>query len=147
MNLLSYQKATFQDLDYLLWLREETMTEHFLKTGISATQQDHIDRVLFCFDNAQLIFLNGQRIGLLKVVEDAERIELVQIQLEPAHQGKGIGQEVLNSIIEKSLREGKPLSLSVLKGNRARKLYERLGFKKVKETDFSLLMEMNKSCT
>jgi ribosomal protein S18 acetylase RimI-like enzyme len=147
MNVLSYQKATVQDLDYLMWLREETMTEHFLKTGISSTQQDHKERILYCFDNAQLIFLNGQRIGLLKVLEDSEKIELIQIQLEPFHQGKGIGQEVLNSIIEKSRREGKPLSLSVLKGNRARKLYERLGFKKVKETDFSLLMEINQTCS
>ena len=123
------------------------MTEHFLETGINSTQQDHIDRILYCFENAQLIFLNGQRIGHLKVFEDSEKIELIQIQLEPSHQGKGIGREVINSIIEKSIREGKPLALSVLKGNRARKLYERLGFKKVKETDFSVLMEINKTYT
>ena len=123
------------------------MTEHFLKTGISATQQDHIERILYCFDNAQLIFLDGRRIGLLKVVEDSEKIELVQIQLEPSQQGKGIGREVINSIIDKAFRERKPLFLSVLKGNRARKLYERLGFRKVKETEFSLLMEINRTCT
>ncbi|MEJ8755659.1 GNAT family N-acetyltransferase [Pontibacter sp. H259] len=143
MNSLSYQKATSEDIDYLFWLREETMTEHLLKSRIAATKQDHLDRIFYRFDAAELILLKGQRIGLLKVFEDSKRIELIQIQLEPKHQGKGIGRKIINSLIEKSSREGKPLSLSVLKANKAKTLYESLGFKQVEETAISVTMEIN----
>jgi ribosomal protein S18 acetylase RimI-like enzyme len=59
---------------------------------------------------------------------------LSQIQLLPSCQGQGIGERVIAALLDQARREQLPVRLSVLKGNPARRLYERLGFQMVSET-------------
>ena len=54
---------------------------------------------------------------------------VVDIAILGQHRGAGIGGAVLREIIEESA--GKPVALSVNITNRAARLYERLGFKRV----------------
>lgn len=47
---------------------------------------------------------------------------------------------MLNALLADAARERVPVSLSVLHGNPARRLYERLGFRLASETDTSASM-------
>jgi ribosomal protein S18 acetylase RimI-like enzyme len=67
---------------------------------------------------------------------------IVSIQLLPQHQGRGIGTSLIDVLFKEARDEGKRLTLQVLKVNdRARQLYERLGFSTVEETDTHYLIK------
>ena len=63
------------------------------------------------------------------------------ISLYAAYRGKGIGTALLQAMLGLLSSEGyKKVSLSVQKANPAARLYERLGFKTVRETDEEYVM-------
>lgn len=65
---------------------------------------------------------------------------MVQIQIDPAFQGQGLGRRLLAGLLRQADDEGAPVTLSVLKGNPARRLYESLGFTPVEETALEIEM-------
>jgi ribosomal protein S18 acetylase RimI-like enzyme len=139
---IKYKKCIKADLEYLIWLRNETMNIHLSNSGILIDQENHLNRIIYEFENAKLIYLNDNKIGLLKVIENDKNIEIIQIQIDPKFQGKGIGEKVIKELIENSSRLKKKISLSVLKKNKARNLYEKVGFKIKSENEHSYIMEL-----
>lgn len=88
-----------------------------------------------------VIVVDGQRTGVLQVEDTAEAILLSQIEILPQFQGRGIGTSVIRSLIDRSDREGKPLTLHVFRTNdSARRLYERLGFVATGEDEHNIQM-------
>jgi ribosomal protein S18 acetylase RimI-like enzyme len=76
-----------------------------------------------------VIELGGVPVGRLRVVRDAQCIELAGIQLHPSVQGRGIGTAIIEDLAAEAVEAGADLVLSVEHDNpRARALYERLGF-------------------
>jgi ribosomal protein S18 acetylase RimI-like enzyme len=142
---LTYRKCLNTDIEYLLWLRKKTMNEHLINSGMDVSDEYHLNRIMFQFDEAKIILLNQQKIGLLKICEHQNNVEIIQIQIEPSSQGKGIGQKIIKSIIERLSEKKASLTLSVLKGNRAKKLYESIGFKAIIENDRSFIMRYEKT--
>lgn len=140
MNELVYRKALETDIDYLLQLRKETMSEHLINSGIISNDEDQLLRINYLFDQAKIVVLANQNVGLLKLDEKENRIEIVQIQIDPKFQKKGLGQQIIKEVIKNALAEKKELVLSVLKANPAKELYERLGFKIIGEDEFSFMM-------
>jgi ribosomal protein S18 acetylase RimI-like enzyme len=70
---------------------------------------------------------------VLIVEESEDEIYLAEIQVAPAWQGRGIGSSVVRSLMDRAAASERPLTLRVLHVNdRARKLYERLGFHQFK---------------
>lgn len=118
------------------------MNIHLNNSGIPVDEKSHLKRIKHKFENAKLIYLNENKVGLLKILENKETIEIIQIQIEPKYQRKGIGEKVIRSIIEDNSKLKKKISLSVLKQNNARNLYERLGFKIKLENEHSYIMEI-----
>jgi ribosomal protein S18 acetylase RimI-like enzyme len=72
---------------------------------------------------------------------DQNEVRLVDISLLPEHRNGGAGSRVIGGLIAESARSGVPLRLSVLRGNRAARLYQRLGFVKIAEDEMYLQME------
>jgi ribosomal protein S18 acetylase RimI-like enzyme len=71
---------------------------------------------------------------------DAQTPELT-IAVVPSRRRHGVGQELLDALLEKAHAEGVPaLSLSVEKDSPAVKFYERNGFSAVGESDGALTM-------
>jgi ribosomal protein S18 acetylase RimI-like enzyme len=68
-------------------------------------------------------------------------MRLQQFFISPDHQRRGIGTEVLNSLVAIWKATGKPVVLTVLKNNPARRLYERFGFSVVGEAGVKFEME------
>ncbi|KVH07122.1 GNAT family N-acetyltransferase [Burkholderia sp. BCCIQ04A] len=132
--------ASREDLPFLLTLRRLTMTEHLQRVGAPTDDEAHDRRIRANFDDAMIVCEGADAIGLLKVTRAAGEWHVHQIQILPACQGRGIGAAVLNALLTDAARERVSVSLSVLHGNPARRLYERLGFRVVSETDTSANM-------
>jgi ribosomal protein S18 acetylase RimI-like enzyme len=83
-----------------------------------------------------IIEVDGVPAGRFRVVRLPDRIFLGGIQVHPDFQGKGVGTELINALIEEGRALSKPVVLDVDRdNNRARALYERLGFEQESETD------------
>ncbi|MCI3939338.1 GNAT family N-acetyltransferase [Chryseobacterium aahli] len=141
MNL-QYRKATENDISFLFDLRTKTMTEHYISSHLPTDKESTLQRILYHFEKANIITLNNEPIGLLKINRAENHIEILQIQIDPKLQGKGIGKSILKEIIEEASATKKPVRLSVLKTNKAQTLYVVLGFKIIAEDQHSYMMEL-----
>jgi len=138
---LQYRKATETDIDFLIELREKTMSEHYISSNLPATREVHMQRVLYEFDKASII-MNNEPIGLLKISRKPDTLYIIQLQIDPTAQGKGIGRFILKELIEEAKNSQKTITLSVLKTNKAQYLYSSLGFVIIGENDHSYFMEL-----
>jgi ribosomal protein S18 acetylase RimI-like enzyme len=134
-------KAQETDRDFLLLLRKITMQGHLEKAGFDLSEQAHIERINKHFDGSYLVLYSKQKIGLLKCVETGDNIEIIQLQILPDYQGKGIGKYLLTQQADKATQLRKKLTLNVLKENPAKLLYERNGFTIVGEDEHEYHME------
>lgn len=141
MNTITYRKASENDLDYLLDLRTKTMNPHYADSNLPTDRETTLQRILYQFDKAHIILLNNKPAGLLKVSRTKDKTEVLQLQIDPDQQGKGLGKTILTEILKEASSEKKTVSLSVLKTNKAQHLYTSLGFKTVDEDEYSFFME------
>ncbi|MFN1216537.1 GNAT family N-acetyltransferase [Chryseobacterium kwangjuense] len=141
MNTITYRKASENDLDYLLDLRTKTMNPHYADSNLPTDRETTLQRILYQFDKAHIILLNNKPAGLLKVSRNEDKTEVLQLQIDPDQQGKGLGKTILTDILKEASAEEKTVSLSVLKTNKAQHLYTSLGFKTVDEDEYSFFME------
>jgi ribosomal protein S18 acetylase RimI-like enzyme len=137
---LTLRPATPADEVFLFDLRKATMSEHLEKAGERIDEQAHWDRLRYRFDDAHIICCGSQKLGVFKFSRAPNEWTIVQIQITPTHQGKGIATRLIGDLLLHADRARVPVALSVLKGNRAINLYERLGFQVVGTTDTSLQM-------
>jgi ribosomal protein S18 acetylase RimI-like enzyme len=78
--------------------------------------------------------VEGKDVGVLKTEEREGELYLGLIEILPGYQGQGLGTTIIRGLRQKAHRQGRALSLHVLKANpRAHALYERLGFSVVEE--------------
>jgi ribosomal protein S18 acetylase RimI-like enzyme len=118
------------------------MTEHQRASGVEPSEQGHRERVLYRYDCAQIVRRGAERVGLLKLARDEGRWHLIQIQIAPQLHGQGLGQQLLSAVIAEAKQAGVPLVLNVFHANPARRLYERLGFRIVKEGEHEYEMQL-----
>jgi ribosomal protein S18 acetylase RimI-like enzyme len=135
-------QAKGEDIEYLLNLRKDTMGEHYRNAKIIQTSENIREKVLYRFDCAKIVIINGEKAGLVKIIKNRNEWELCQIQLSKKYQRKGIGNSIILGIIQDAKRENSHIRLHVLKGNPAKKLYERLGFKVSQEGEHSYEMRI-----
>lgn len=141
MEKLKLVKAEESDKNFLIHLRKTTMTEHLEKAGLYLSEEQHISRVNFNYENAYLICTSNQKIGVLKYIETKNTIEILQLQILPDYQGLGIGKSIVNKLIAVSKTYKKNLTLKVLKQNPARHLYQGVGFDIVNEDAHEFFMQ------
>ena len=77
---------------------------------------------------------------MIKVVRNSDCWKLVQFQLLPQYQGRGIGTKLLEELIADAQANRVAITLSVLKVNPARSLYQRLGFRVTADNERSYEM-------
>lgn len=140
---VTYKKATENDIDYLFDLRTKTMVPHYAEANLPTDRETTLKRILYQFEKGNIIFLNDEPIGLLKVDRTETHIDILQLQIDPNQQGKGLGKMILTDILKEASATGKTATLSVLKVNKAQHLYMSLGFKTVREDEHSYFMEFS----
>jgi ribosomal protein S18 acetylase RimI-like enzyme len=91
--------------------------------------------------DTSIIVLDGSDIGWIQVSERDTDYNLAQIHLLEEYCGHGIGTQLIAALLERAGREEKTVSLSVVRTNRAIKLYERLGFRVI-DPDATPIIDM-----
>ena len=80
-------------------------------------------------------------VGWMHVIESPDTFYLGQLYIAPSFQNRGIGTAILRELTDKARRGSKTLTLDVMKNNRARLLYERLGFRVIGQSEYKLQMQ------
>lgn len=88
-----------------------------------------------------LILSREERVGRLYVEERVTQIHVVDIALMPDHRGRGIGGAILAELARVAETRDKGLGIFVEKYNPALRLYRRLGFAPLRETEIYWEME------
>lgn len=103
--------------------------------------QDRHYRANYPTARFQLIEVNGERAGRLSVAQTADAVEIIDLIVASDFRGRGLGTALLQECLAEARSAGLPARLHVEQGNRARELYERLGFRPLGWNGFHLRME------
>jgi ribosomal protein S18 acetylase RimI-like enzyme len=145
--------AVPEDRDFLFQLYSSTRMQEIAPFGWPAAQQAAFLRMQF---NAQqswyetayaaaeqkIIEIDGSPIGRIMVVREPNAWLLIDISLLPELRGRGVGTELMQSLIRDCAAAGAVLRLQVLRVNPAQRLYKRLGFAVTGEDPIYLQMEL-----
>ena len=77
----------------------------------------------------QIVERDGQRLGVIWTTRETDHIWLREIQVCPSHRNRGMGTALITQLTDEARALQVPLRLRVLTANRAKALYERLGFR------------------
>jgi ribosomal protein S18 acetylase RimI-like enzyme len=139
---LGLRPAVAEDLDFLYQVYASTRQEELAVTGWPAAQIEQFLRMQFDtqhryyhdhFPGAayELILWEDRPAGRLYLDRAPGEIGIIDIALLPDFRNRGIGSILLNAILAEATLAGKPVRIYVEQFNRALKLYERLGFRKI----------------
>jgi ribosomal protein S18 acetylase RimI-like enzyme len=94
-----------------------------------------------------VIELSGRRIGCQWVRRHPDAVELVRLWILPEAQGQGVGTLLVRRLLAEAGRSRLKVRLRVMKVNRARHLYQRLGFRIIGESETHYQMEADTPTT
>lgn len=86
-------------------------------------------------DDFNILEIDGKPIGRLFLHYDKREIRIVDISLVPEFRGQKVGESLLLDLLKRAGELSLPVTLHVRQENRARRLYERLGFNAVSSRD------------
>jgi GNAT superfamily N-acetyltransferase len=89
----------------------------------------------------QVVELAGRPVGCLAVEWLPDQVKLNRVFLLPAVQGRGLGSRLVRQLLAQAEAAHLPVRLRVFKVNPAQRLWRRLGFAVVGETETHWLME------
>lgn len=87
------------------------------------------------------IVRDGETVGTIAIDEEADHVRIGEFYIAPRFQRQGIGTRVLEPILRDADARKRPVRLECLRWNPAFSLYERHGFRVVRETDAHYFME------
>jgi ribosomal protein S18 acetylase RimI-like enzyme len=86
----------------------------------------------------------GRIIGYFQILNEDDRIYLLDLVISAELQGRGIGSGVIKALQQLASARNVPLQLAVFRTNpQAQRLYKRLGFVQVGETEVHVKMCWN----
>jgi GNAT superfamily N-acetyltransferase len=144
MNTLpsySLRSATPEDFLFLRNLHRLTMKPYVTAIwGWNEEQQEQLLRERFAPEKFKIIQIENVDVGILQVEERPAEVFLGNIQLLPEVQGKGLGARIVTDVIARANSLRQPVSLTVLRPNPAKRLYERLRFVTIAEDEVRFYM-------
>lgn len=132
-----YGSTRDEELNQISWApgtREAFVEQQF------AAQDAHY-RANYPGATLDVIEVDGSAAGRLYVHRGPSDIRIMDIALAPSFRGRGIGTELLRSLMDEADTSGRKLSIHVEMNNPARSLYSRLGFEPAGEHGVYVLME------
>jgi GNAT superfamily N-acetyltransferase len=126
-----------EELDLTGWNRAQC--EAFLAMQFEAQRQTY--RTIFAQAQFAIILLESEAIGRIIIDRTPEEIRVVDMALLTEHRGKEIGTKLMRELQSEAAQNKKPLRLRVYLDCRAKRFYERLGFRKLDESGLHEQME------
>jgi GNAT superfamily N-acetyltransferase len=137
----SLRAATAADAAFIYALRVAGLKEYVGQTwGWDETVEAARFQKRFDPADYQLVEVGGRDVGAVAVEWRDMEVFLADIEIVPEWQRCGLGTAIITTILAEARQRKLPASLQVLKVNPARRLYERLGFRVVEETQTHVLM-------
>jgi ribosomal protein S18 acetylase RimI-like enzyme len=97
----------------------------------------------FKLDEARIITADGRSVGWIQEQVDGTRINLGSFYVMPEMQRRGIGTQVLRTLLAHATNQSKAITLAVVKINPARHFYERHGFRITHEDQHKFYMRVD----
>lgn len=131
-----YSSTRQEELDAWGWPQEARRA--FLTMQFKASQNYRT-----AFPNAEfnIVILDGIDAGRVILNRAPHELRIVDIALLPQYRNAGVGTALLHQILEEAIATKKTVRLTLRKGNRAARLYQRIGFGRIAETEMHLEME------
>ena len=140
------------DAELLLAVYASTRAEELAVVPWTAAERDAFVRMQFdaqdrCWREQRpdagfdVILVDGRPAGRLYVDRRVDEIRIVDIALLPDHRAMGVGTLLIRRILDEGNATSRPVTIHVERGNRARALYERLGFEQIGTTGVYDLLE------
>jgi ribosomal protein S18 acetylase RimI-like enzyme len=144
MTTLALRPATPADSEFCYRLHEAAMGEYITAIwGWDEQVQRGFHARAFDPGRWQIITADGEDIGMLSVEYRPDEIYLARIEVQPSHQGHGVGTRLISALASEARRKGQDLALDVLTVNhRAQALYQRLGMKEVARHGSKIAMRL-----
>ena len=151
-DAITLRSMIADDLEFLYEVYASTRAEELAVTGWDDAQKEQFLRMQF---NAQHQYYQGQypdalyqvilwkdlRVGRLYVHRRTQEIGVIDIALLPAYRKQGIGSLLLREVLIEGAAANLPVRIYVERSNPALNLYERLGFRRTRDTGIYLHME------
>ncbi|WP_158301937.1 GNAT family N-acetyltransferase [Paenibacillus mesophilus] len=137
--MLRYESETPEHEEFLYGLYAETRSDEptfygwreedkdaFLRMQYKLRTRSY--RLQYPLAEQRIILYEGNWAGALLTSESEDAISLIDVALLPPYRNRGIGTDIIKQVQETATARHKAVKLHVLTDNRARRLYERLGF-------------------
>lgn len=140
------RQATWEDFDFLFELKRQNF-KWYVDQIWGWKDDEQTQRLTEDLNqhlkDKKIIMIEGQPVGVyaMHITEQGDCF-INEISLVEAYQKKKIGTEILRKQLEENRKQQRRTILQVFKENRAKELYERLGFKVYGETDTHYQMEL-----
>jgi len=143
VSKITLRPAITSDMVFLRRVHREAMRPHVEGTWGSWDEDVQRRRFYESTDPAthEIIEVSGEPVGCQWVRQHPDALELVRLYLLHEAQGHGIGTHLVTALCQQAARQGLLVRLRVMRVNQAQRLYRRLGFKVVGETETHLYME------
>ncbi len=148
--MLTFHSATADDIPLLRALAEGIWRESYAGV-VSAEQMDFMLAWMYSAETIRRELAEGvcwevvrrgdEAVGYLSITFGADGVaKLNKLYLLPAHQGRGLGQQMLARVLAlATARDASEVRLQVNKANvRAQRAYERAGFVRIEEAVFNI---------
>ncbi len=143
MSPFDFRRVRSSDFDFCWSLYRDALQP--LSTGLfawdDATQQRHVQDAL-ADEGASILITENSDAGWLHCSETRFVIHLGHLYLVPEMRNHGLGTSFLTWMSERARRKQKDFTLDVMKNNRARMLYERLGFRPVGSSANTITLQL-----
>jgi len=119
-----YRDTRRQEVAAWGWPPEQQ--EWFLCMQFDAQRRSYLAAYPHAVD--QIVCLEGAAVGRMLVAEEPAATHLVDVALLEEQRNMGIGSGLVLELLRQCESQKRPVRLQVLQGNRAIRLYQRLGF-------------------
>ncbi len=139
---LTTRPATDADFEFLRGLHHKAYQALVTQVwGWDDAVQDRLFLGEYDPSHTTIVHCAGRDVGAYTLQQEGAIVWIVALAVLPDAQGRGLGSAILRDSLATCAREGRECHLGVLKVNeRARRLYERIGFVAVSETETSIIM-------
>lgn len=140
------RRITENDYDFIYQVKKDAYKKYveiYFGNWEEELQKEYFKKFIETYkEEAFIITSEGKDIGFYNGCTTETKYEIGNICIIPEYQNRGIGTAILKDLLlEKS---GKEITLQYFKRNPVDRLYERLGFKLVGETQFHYQMVKEK---
>lgn len=137
------RKAEETDIDFMMELKRATLKVYIDQIwGWEEEYQRNDTLECFYLGNTKIISVNGITIGIVETNTVDNIFHIVELEILPEYQGKGIGSAIICEIIKNEKSKSREIEVGCFKINSsAINLYKRMGFRIYNETDTHYLMK------